>query len=57
MKSRGIDDICFDWSTRAVARAAVDVRASPNTLLKGAVYIHPTLTEGFWTLMEVVKSS
>ncbi|HMF15586.1 MAG TPA: mercuric reductase, partial [Gemmataceae bacterium] len=25
------------------------------TLLKGAVYIHPTLAEGFWTLMEEVK--
>jgi dihydrolipoamide dehydrogenase len=25
-------------------------------LLKGAVYIHPTMAEGFWTLMEEVKS-
>jgi pyruvate/2-oxoglutarate dehydrogenase complex dihydrolipoamide dehydrogenase (E3) component len=25
------------------------------TLLKGAVYIHPTMAEGFWTLMEEVK--
>jgi pyruvate/2-oxoglutarate dehydrogenase complex dihydrolipoamide dehydrogenase (E3) component len=24
-------------------------------LLKGAVYIHPTMAEGFWTLMEEVK--
>jgi hypothetical protein len=24
-------------------------------MLKGAVYIHPTLAEGFWTLMEAVK--
>jgi hypothetical protein len=24
-------------------------------LQKGAVYIHPTLTEGFWALMEDVK--
>ncbi len=29
----------------------------PYTLLKGAVYIHPTLAEGFWTLMEEVKVS
>jgi pyruvate/2-oxoglutarate dehydrogenase complex dihydrolipoamide dehydrogenase (E3) component len=29
----------------------------PYTVLKGAVYIHPTLTEGFWTLMEEVKLS
>jgi pyruvate/2-oxoglutarate dehydrogenase complex dihydrolipoamide dehydrogenase (E3) component len=28
----------------------------PYTLLKGAVYIHPTLAEGFFTLMEEVKS-
>jgi len=27
----------------------------PYTFLKGAVYIHPTLTEGFFTLMESVK--
>jgi len=27
----------------------------PYTLLKGAVYIHPTLTEGFYTLLESVK--
>ena len=26
----------------------------PYTLLKGAVYIHPTLAEGFWSLMENV---
>ena len=28
---------------------------APYTLLKGAIYIHPTLAEGFWTLMEGVK--
>ena len=27
----------------------------PYTLLKGAIYIHPTLAEGFFTLMEEVK--
>jgi pyruvate/2-oxoglutarate dehydrogenase complex dihydrolipoamide dehydrogenase (E3) component len=27
----------------------------PYTLLKGAVYIHPTLAEGFFSLMESVK--
>jgi len=27
----------------------------PYKVLKGAVYIHPTLAEGFWTLMEEVK--
>jgi len=27
----------------------------PYTLLKGAIFIHPTLSEGFFTLMEQVK--
>jgi hypothetical protein len=27
----------------------------PYTLLKGAVYIHPTLAEGFFFLMDNVK--
>lgn len=30
---------------------------APWTLLKGAVYIHPTLTEGFFALMESVKQT
>jgi len=29
----------------------------PYTLLKGAIYIHPTLAEGFFSLMESVKMS
>jgi dihydrolipoamide dehydrogenase len=33
----------------------VMLAGAPYTLLKGAVYIHPTLAEGFWTLMEEVK--
>jgi pyruvate/2-oxoglutarate dehydrogenase complex dihydrolipoamide dehydrogenase (E3) component len=28
---------------------------APYTLLKGAVYIHPTLAEGFFGLMDSVK--
>jgi pyruvate/2-oxoglutarate dehydrogenase complex dihydrolipoamide dehydrogenase (E3) component len=35
--------------------AAVMLAGAPYTLLKGAIYIHPTLAEGFWTLMEEVK--
>jgi pyruvate/2-oxoglutarate dehydrogenase complex dihydrolipoamide dehydrogenase (E3) component len=35
----------------------VMLAGAPYTLLKGAVYIHPTLAEGFWTLMDQVKSS
>jgi len=27
----------------------------PYTLLKGAIYIHPTLAEGFFALLEDVK--
>ena len=27
----------------------------PYTFMKGAIYIHPTFSEGFWTLMEEVK--
>jgi pyruvate/2-oxoglutarate dehydrogenase complex dihydrolipoamide dehydrogenase (E3) component len=27
----------------------------PYTILKGAVYIHPTLTEGFFALLDSVK--
>ena len=28
---------------------------APYTLMKGAVYIHPTMAEGLWSLMEKVK--
>jgi pyruvate/2-oxoglutarate dehydrogenase complex dihydrolipoamide dehydrogenase (E3) component len=35
--------------------SAVMLAGAPYTLLKGAVYIHPTLAEGFWRLMEEVK--
>ncbi len=35
---------------------AVMLAGAPYTLLKGAVYIHPTLAEGFWTLMEAVAA-
>jgi len=34
---------------------AVMLAGAPYTLLKGAIFIHPTLAEGFWTLMEEVK--
>jgi pyruvate/2-oxoglutarate dehydrogenase complex dihydrolipoamide dehydrogenase (E3) component len=33
---------------------AVMLADAPYTLLKGAIYIHPTLAEGFWSLMEAV---
>lgn len=34
---------------------AVMLAGAPYTLLKGAVYIHPTLAEGFFALMDSVK--
>src|SRR5206468_2977849 len=34
---------------------AVMLAGAPYTLLKGAIYIHPTLAEGIWTLMEEVR--
>jgi pyruvate/2-oxoglutarate dehydrogenase complex dihydrolipoamide dehydrogenase (E3) component len=33
----------------------VMLAGAPYTLMKGAIYIHPTLAEGFWTLMDQVK--
>ncbi|HET6324762.1 MAG TPA: mercuric reductase [Planctomycetaceae bacterium] len=36
--------------------SAIMLAKAPYTLLKGAIYIHPTLAEGFWTLMEEVKA-
>jgi dihydrolipoamide dehydrogenase len=35
---------------------AVMLARAPYTILKGAIYIHPTLAEGFWSLMEAVKA-
>jgi pyruvate/2-oxoglutarate dehydrogenase complex dihydrolipoamide dehydrogenase (E3) component len=35
--------------------SAFMLTGAPYLLLKGAIYIHPTLAEGFWTLMEDVK--
>jgi pyruvate/2-oxoglutarate dehydrogenase complex dihydrolipoamide dehydrogenase (E3) component len=34
---------------------AMMMTGAPYTVLKGAVYIHPTLAEGFWSLMESVQ--
>ncbi len=35
--------------------AAVMLTGAPYTILKGAIYIHPTLAEGFFSLMDDVK--
>ena len=35
---------------------AVMLAGAPYTILKGAIYIHPTLAEGFWTLMEAITA-
>ncbi|MGE5848607.1 MAG: hypothetical protein ACM362_00605 [Candidatus Methylomirabilota bacterium] len=34
---------------------AVMLAGAPYTILKGAIYIHPTLAEGFFSLMDAVK--
>ena len=34
---------------------ALMLAEAPYTVLKGAVFIHPTLTEGFFGLMESVR--
>jgi pyruvate/2-oxoglutarate dehydrogenase complex dihydrolipoamide dehydrogenase (E3) component len=34
---------------------ALMLAGAPYTVLKGAIYIHPTLAEGFWSLMEKVQ--
>jgi len=34
---------------------AIMLARAPYTLLKGAIYIHPTLAEGFYALMDNVK--
>ena len=34
---------------------ALMMAGAPYTLLKGAIFIHPTLAEGLWTLIEGVK--
>ena len=36
---------------------AVMLAGAPYTLLKGAVFIHPTLAEGLWTLLESVSAN
>ncbi len=35
---------------------AVMLTGAPYTRLKGAIYIHPTLAEGLWSLMEAVTA-
>ena len=36
--------------------SGVMLAGAPYTLLKGAIFIHPTLAEGFWRLMEEVRA-
>ena len=35
---------------------ALMLAKQPYTLLKGAIYVHPTMAEGFFALMESVKA-
>jgi pyruvate/2-oxoglutarate dehydrogenase complex dihydrolipoamide dehydrogenase (E3) component len=47
--------LCSEGGELVQILGFVMLAGAPYTLLKGAVYIHPTLAEGFWTLMEQVQ--
>jgi pyruvate/2-oxoglutarate dehydrogenase complex dihydrolipoamide dehydrogenase (E3) component len=47
--------LCTEGGELVQILSAFMLTGSPYTLLKGSIYIHPTLAEGFWTLMESVK--
>ncbi|MGI8962216.1 MAG: mercuric reductase [Bryobacteraceae bacterium] len=69
-ETRGLMKVVIDAATDHILGAAIlsaeggelvqilstlMLAEKPYTLLKGAIYIHPTLTEGFFGLMESVK--
>jgi pyruvate/2-oxoglutarate dehydrogenase complex dihydrolipoamide dehydrogenase (E3) component len=47
--------LCTNGGELVQTLGAVMMAGAPYTLLKGAVYIHPTLAEGFFALMEEVR--
>jgi pyruvate/2-oxoglutarate dehydrogenase complex dihydrolipoamide dehydrogenase (E3) component len=51
----GAATLCTEGGELVQLLGFVMLAGAPYTLLKGAIYIHPTLAEGFWTLMEQVK--
>ena len=55
--TQSADDLAhlFQVSLAVWAHGEMLLADAPYTVLKGAVYTHPTLAEGFWTLMEDVK--
>jgi pyruvate/2-oxoglutarate dehydrogenase complex dihydrolipoamide dehydrogenase (E3) component len=52
----GASILCSEGGEIVQILGALILANQPYTLLKGAVYIHPTLAEGFFTLMESVKT-
>ncbi len=51
----GASILCAEGGELVQIIGFVMLAGAPYTLLKGAIYIHPTLAEGFWTLLEEVK--
>ncbi len=51
----GATTLCSEGGEIVQILGVAMMAGAPYTLLKGAVYIHPTLAEGLWSLMETVK--
>ena len=51
----GATTLCSEGGEIVQILGVAMMAGAPYTLLKGAVYIHPTLAEGLWSLMEAVK--
>ncbi|MGH7379335.1 MAG: mercuric reductase [Candidatus Methylomirabilales bacterium] len=47
--------LCLEGGELVQILSTLMLANAPYTLLKGAIYIHPTLAEGFYTLMDEVK--
>lgn len=54
-KVLGAAILCSDGGELVQILSTLMLADQPYTLLKGAIYIHPTLAEGFFGLMESVK--
>ncbi len=52
----GASILCSEGGELVQILGAIMLAHQPYTVLKGAVYIHPTLAEGFFALLENVKS-
>ena len=52
----GASILCSEGGELVQILSTLMLADKPYTLLKGAIYIHPTLAEGFFSLMESVKA-